>query len=34
VLRSTKTLEPLSSAGEDEFIEPLRDLMTALLAPR
>ena len=32
VLRSTMALEPLASAGEDALLEPLRDLMTALLA--
>jgi hypothetical protein len=26
-------LEPLASAGEDALLEPLRDLMAALLSP-
>jgi AcrR family transcriptional regulator len=34
MLRSSLRLPPLASAGEQELVEPLRDLITALLPPR
>ncbi len=33
LLRSTTGLQPLASAGEDELVGPLRDLVHAVLAP-
>jgi len=34
LLRSTAAMEPLSSAGEEELLEPLQDVIGALLAGR
>ncbi|MEU8234338.1 helix-turn-helix domain-containing protein [Actinoplanes sp. NPDC048967] len=34
LLRSTATMEPLASAGEQELLEPLQDLISGLLARR
>ncbi|MFI5937043.1 TetR family transcriptional regulator [Actinoplanes sp. NPDC051494] len=33
LLRSSTTLEPLSSAGEQDFVEPLQDMLKGLLQP-
>ncbi|MGW4947299.1 TetR/AcrR family transcriptional regulator [Actinoplanes sp. NPDC004185] len=34
LLRSTATMEPLASAGEQELLEPLQDLISGLLTQR